>query len=66
MSENLMFSDKLWWSQQDSEGHVLWYIDCAMKHGRSGFDRSDLTFELYGQGKENIKMSAWQALKKAH
>ena len=23
-------------------------------------------FELYGQGKENIKMSAWQALKKAH
>jgi hypothetical protein len=25
-----------------------------------------LFFELYGQGKENIKMSAWQALKKAH
>lgn len=29
MSENLMFSDKLWWSQQDSEGHVLWYIENA-------------------------------------
>jgi hypothetical protein len=25
-----------------------------------------ISFELYGQGKENIKMSAWQALKKAH
>jgi hypothetical protein len=25
---------------------------------------SAVTFELYGQGKENIKMSAWQALKK--
>ena len=42
----------------------MWYIDYVPKHGRSGFDRSDLTFELYGQGKENIKMSAWQALKK--
>jgi hypothetical protein len=25
-----------------------------------------ITLKLFGQGKENIKMSAWQALKKAH
>ena len=24
----------------------MWYIDCAMKHGYSEFDRSDLTFEI--------------------
>jgi hypothetical protein len=29
-------------------------------------ENSEDIFELYGQDKENIKMSAWQALKKAH
>jgi hypothetical protein len=31
-----------------SEDHALWYIDRAIKHGRSEFDSSDLTFELNG------------------
>ena len=32
----------------------------------SQYGLAKISFELYGQGKENIKMSAWQALKKAH
>ena len=33
----------------------MWYIDCGPKHGRSGFDRSDLSFVfLYEQHIEII------------
>ena len=27
----------------------MWYIDCTTKHGRSGFDRSDLSFDFSAQ-----------------
>ena len=27
----------------------MWYIDCTIKHGRSGFDRSDLSFDFSAQ-----------------
>ena len=27
----------------------MWYNDCAMKHGYSEFDRSDLTFDFSAQ-----------------
>ena len=32
----------------------MWYIDYVPKHGRSGFDRSDLSFKLYGHGDRNM------------